>query len=100
MIASTIIFKVPQDSDWNALRERAYQRAEEHYRHIEGLITKAFILNTKTGEYGGMYVWQDKKHLDALLTSDAFKGSVDKLGEPEIKIFEVPAFIDEGQVSA
>lgn len=98
MIAATIIFTLPLESDWNVLRKRAKQRAKEYYKDLPGLITKVFILNPKTGAYGGMYVWENKKNLDAFLLSDAYRGSVEKLGKPEVKIFEIAAFIKDKSV--
>ncbi len=98
MISSTIIFKLPLHSDWLAIRKRAKQRAGEYFINVKGLVEKEFILNEDSGEYGGIYRWEDKKYLDNFLQSDAFKSSVEKLGQPEIKIFEIIVSIKNGKV--
>jgi len=98
MIAATIIFTMPKDSDWDALRERAVVRAKEAYVALPGLHTKAFILNTETGEYGGMYVFETQADLDAFLKSDLITAAAEKLGQPAVHTYEVPAFIENGQL--
>lgn len=98
MIASTIVFTLPKDSDWDALRARALVRAKEAYVGLKGLHTKAFILNVETGEYGGMYIWETQADLDAFLQSDLIAVAAEKLGRPAIQIYEVPAYIENGKL--
>lgn len=96
MIAATVIFKVPMDSDWDTLRERARVRAKEAYLGLKGLRVKAFVLNTSTGEFGGMYIFETREDLDAFLQSDLIGTAAAKLGEPAVHVYEMPAYIEHG----
>lgn len=97
MIAASILFKLPPTTDWNNLREIAKDRAKNLYQDISGLITKAFVLNQETGEYGGLYIWEGKEELDSFLSSPTFQSSKEKFGVPEIKIFDLLAHIEQGK---
>ncbi len=98
MIAASILFTLPLSTNWEELKKIAQTRARDLYQGMPGLKTKAFVLNDKTGEYGGLYIWENKEFLDAFLKSDTFKASQEKFGKPEIKIFELAAQIQEGKL--
>jgi hypothetical protein len=96
MIASVIRFSLPMNSDWDALRALARQRADEYYRSVPGLRSKAFIVKPESGTYGGLYVWDSQAQLDAFLASDTFAGIVARLGTPAVEVYEVPAYVEGG----
>jgi Domain of unknown function (DUF4865)/Putative mono-oxygenase ydhR len=96
VIASMVHFTLPADTDWDAMRALARQRADEYYRSVPGLRSKAFIVKPEAGIYGGLYVWDSQAHLDAFLATDVFGGIVARLGTPTIEVFEVPAYIEAG----
>ncbi len=98
MIAASILFILPKDTDWNSIRTVALQRATEYYQGLEGLRTKIFVLNEETGEYGGLYVWENKEALETFLNSELFAGSKQKFGEPIIHTFEIAALIEESKL--
>lgn len=98
MIAASILFKLPLTTNWEELRKKAYSRAETFYQNLEGLNTKAFVLNEETGEYGGLYIWESREALDTFINSDTFKGSRELFGIPEIKIFDLVAHIEHGKL--
>jgi hypothetical protein len=98
MQASVITFFLPEGTDWDAVREAAPERAEEIYKEMPGLVTKAFVLNEEASEYGGLYLWQSEAHLQAFLASDTFRDVVGKFGQPRIRTYEVAALLHEGQV--
>ena len=98
MIATSIRFILPEGTDWKAMRELMKQRAAL-YHDVRGLRSKAFVLNPERREYGGNYVWDNREAFDAFLRSELFLGAVKKLGEPqEVKIYEVPAYVDNTSV--
>jgi hypothetical protein len=98
MIAASILFKLPLKTDWEALAGLARDRAKNLYQGLPGLKTKAFVLNKETGEYGGLYIWENKEALDAFLNSPTFQSSREKFGNPEIKIFDLLAHIEQGKL--
>jgi heme-degrading monooxygenase HmoA len=98
MIATSILFILPQSTNWQELRNIAKDRAKNFYQNLPGLHTKAFVLNEETGEYGGLYIWENKESLDAFLNSPLFQSSKDKFGTPEIKIFDLVAHIEQGEL--
>lgn len=96
MIASVIQFTLPPDTEWDAVRALARQRAAEYYVAVPGLRSKAFIVKPEAGIYGGLYVWESRAQLDAFLAGAVFEGIAARLGPPTIEIFEVPAYIEAG----
>lgn len=98
MIAASILFTLPKSTNWAELRQKAAYRAASFYQNMPGLLTKAFVLNEKTGEYGGLYVWQSREALDTFINSDTFKSSQVTFGEPVIKIFDVVSYIEQGKL--
>ena len=99
MIAASIRFILPEGTDWKAMRDLMRQRAGL-YSEVRGLRSKAFVLNPETREYGGNYVWDSREALEAFLKSDLYLGAVKKLGPPkEIKLYEVPAYVDNPSVT-
>jgi heme-degrading monooxygenase HmoA len=97
MIASSILFILPPTTDWAALKDIATDRAKNLYQGMPGLRTKAFVLNKETGEYGGLYVWENRESLDAFLNSPTFQSSKDKFGVPDIKIFDLVSYVEQGK---
>ena len=99
MHAAAITFFLPETTDWPAVRAAAPDRAEEIYKEMPGLVTKAFVMNEEQSEYGGLYLWETRAHLDAFLASDTFRDVVAKFGQPRIRTYEVAALLDHNTVS-
>jgi heme-degrading monooxygenase HmoA len=96
--ATVITFFLPENTDWKAVRAAAPERAEEIYKEMPGLSTKVFVLNEEASEYGGLYLWETRAHLDAFLASDTFRDVVAKFGQPRIRTYEVAALLEDGKV--
>lgn len=97
MIASTIRYILPEDTDWDATRSLLQERANL-YVDMPGLISKAFLMDPETREYGGNYVWKNREALDAFLNSEMFKAAVKRFGTPDIRIHEIAAYLDRGTI--
>lgn len=97
MVACTIRYILPEGTDWNATRELLQQRAQL-YEAVPGLISKAFLYNPATREYGGNYVWTDREALHAFLEGELFRGAMEKFGKPEIHVAEIAAYLDRGMI--
>ena len=97
VIASTVLFTLPEGTDWNAMRELARQRVEL-YREMPGLRTKAFVIDEATRRYGGVYVWETRAALQDFLSGDVLAGTRKRFGEPEVQVFEVPAYLEAGRI--
>jgi Domain of unknown function (DUF4865)/Putative mono-oxygenase ydhR len=99
MMASTIRFLLPEDTDWEAIRRLARDRAAL-YAAVPGLRAKAFLIDPERREYGANYVWLSREDLDAFLRSDLFQGAVARFGRPDVRIHEIAAYVDQGSVHA
>jgi heme-degrading monooxygenase HmoA len=99
VIASTIRFRLPEDTDWDGVRRLARERAAL-YAAVPGLRSKAFLLDPERHEYGANYVWESREALDAFLRSDLFQGAVARFGAPDVRIHEIPVYVDQGSVHA
>jgi Domain of unknown function (DUF4865)/Putative mono-oxygenase ydhR len=97
MHALSIRFHLPQDTDWQAITQLMRERAAL-YSGVEGLVSKAFILNPDTCEYGGNYVWRDREAADAFLNTQLFQAAVKRFGAPSIHRYDVAAYLDHGQL--
>lgn len=97
MFAMTSYFNVPEDTDWDGMRELARARAVM-YKGLPGLRSKAFVVDPERGLYGANYLWESREHLETFLVSPLFGGIKEKLGEPELHIFEVPAYLEQGDI--
>jgi len=87
-------FAVPPGADWKAMLKLMKERAKQ-FQQLQGLRSKAFLLDTEQGEIGGNYVWETRESLTAYLHSDLYLEVVRKLGEPkELRIYEVPEYVD------
>lgn len=98
MIAMTSYFNVPEGTDWDRMRELACDRAVL-YRGLPGLRSKAFIVDPERGLYGANYVWESREHMEAFLSSEEFRGIKEKLGDPDLRVYEVPAYLELGQIA-
>jgi hypothetical protein len=98
MIAATIRYVLPEDTDWEATRKLLAERAKL-YVGMPGLRSKAFFIDPATREYGGYYVWEDRPALDAFLASDIVRGAVARFGAPKIEIREVVAHLDHDKLT-
>lgn len=73
------------------VRKTAQERAEE-FLAVPGLIQKYYFRSEKTGEYGGVYLWDSKESLAAYRDSElaaAIPKAYKLQGPPDIEICEV-----------
>lgn len=73
------------------LKARLEQR-KDAFRALPGLIQKYYFQEKKTGEIGGVYVWDSHESLETYLASDLRKSiasAYEAEGAPEIEVFEV-----------
>lgn len=98
MFATTIRYAVPDDTDWEALRQLLVRRAFEAFRDMPGLRSKAVIFAPERSEMGGNYVWDTQDHAEAYLRSDAFRAMVARFGEPRVERAEICAYVEDGDL--
>ena len=97
MYAMTSYFSMPEDTDWDEMRRLAQERAVP-YQSVPGMRSKAFIVDTERGLYGANYVWESKQAAVEFLESELFRGIVERLGQPDLHVMEVPAYLEEGEI--
>jgi hypothetical protein len=73
-------------------------RAENLYRKMPGLISKAFLYDPQTREYGGNFVWETREQLDAFLVSEVFLSAKAQFGEPSIRVHPIGVYLERGRV--
>lgn len=97
MIATTIRFTMPADTDWTAVHDLLIERSAL-YRDMPGLVSKAFLYNPELRLYGGNYVWQSRDDFERFRDSDTFRKAKERFGEPQVEISEIAAYLDRGDV--
>ena len=65
---------------------------------MPGLVSKAFLYDPNTREYGGNYVWETREQLNAFLKSEWFSAAKAKFGEPSVHIHPIAAYLERGRV--
>lgn len=72
--------------------QRTIEERVPEYRDLPGLLEKYYIKDRETGEYGGVYIWDDDQSLRdfrpsklARTIGDAYRAE----GESKVKTFEV-----------
>jgi heme-degrading monooxygenase HmoA len=73
------------------IAERAPQ-----YEALAGLRQKLYIREPETGEYGGIYVWEDEQSMREFRQSDLAATIPEAYrveGEPRVEIFEVVSIL-------
>jgi len=98
MYALTMRFTLPADTDWSKIPALMEDRARNLYSNMPGLISKAFVYDPETREYGGNYLWEHRGQIDAFLKSDIVAGAREKFGEPTYAVHRVAAYLDRGRV--
>jgi len=98
MFTLTMRFTLPEDTDWSRIPALMETRARELYSNMPGLISKAFVYDPDTREYGGNYLWERREQIDAFLKSDIVAGARSKFGEPTYQVHRVAAYLDRGKV--
>ncbi len=92
MHALEYVWNLGDRFDAAALRKRVEERRAV-YESLPGLLSKAFLLDEASRRFGGFYVWRDTQDADHFLRSDIFAASRAAMGEPEIRRYEIPAYI-------
>ena len=98
MYALTMRFVLPESTDWSKIPALMEDRARNLYRNMPGLISKAFVYDPETREYGGNYVWATRDQLEAFLASDIITAARAKFGEPTYSVHRIAAYLDRGEV--
>jgi Domain of unknown function (DUF4865)/Putative mono-oxygenase ydhR len=98
LFALTVRFVLPEDTDWSKVPSLMVDRAESLYRKMPGLVSKAFLYDPNTLEYGGNYVWETREQLDAFLKSEVFSAAKAKFGEPSIRIHPIVVYLERGHI--
>ena len=85
--------QVPKEEHKNTLEQLV-----NVFNQVPGLKQKYFLANPKTGEAGGIYVFESQEALDKYLQSDVWRDVVLAIakGEPRIETFVVIAATDVG----
>jgi hypothetical protein len=98
MFATTIRFQMPEDTDWERLRQGLVHTAFERFRAIPGLRAKAFVFSPERSEFGGNYVWDTQDDAEAYLRSESWRATVVRFGEPRVERSEICAYVECGDL--
>ncbi len=63
-----------------------------HYEALPGLRQKLYIKEQSTGEYGGIYIWEDESSMREFRESDlaaTIREAYRVEGDPRVEIFDV-----------
>jgi hypothetical protein len=98
MYALTMRFTLAEATDWSKIPSLMEDRARNLYRDMPSLISKAFVYDPVTREYGGNYVWETRESIDAFLASPIVAQAREKFGDPTYAVHRIAAYIDRRKV--
>ncbi len=94
--AVVVIVKVP--SPWyapDALIERKMRAALPQYQRIPGLTYKIFSIARSGGEFGGIYLWQDRASAEAWFNPAWFRRvKIERGVAVDVRMFDAPRVMD------
>jgi hypothetical protein len=79
-------------------QKKGLAQLTEVYKKVKGLKQKYFLADPRTGEAGGLYIFESQEALDEYLKSDVYKNVVlqNSKGRPKLEQFVVIATTDAG----
>ncbi len=94
MITAIVRFKLPPSVDLAKATEM-YRASSVKYVDLPGLVRKYYLFDPKTGEAGGVYLWENRAAAEAVY-NDAWKADLTKRYgmEPQVSYFESPVLVD------
>lgn len=99
MFALTMRFRLPETTDWSTIPALMEDRARNLYADMPGLVSKAFVYDPGSREYGGNYVWESRRQIEDFLASDLVRQAKEKFGEPTaVHIHRVAVLLHRGEV--
>lgn len=99
MFALTMRFTLPENTDWATIPAMMEDRARTLYADMPGLVSKAFVYDPDSREYGGNYVWETREQLEGFLASDLIRQAKEKFGEPTtVRVHRVAVLLHRGEV--
>lgn len=85
------VIKLKSNLSEEELLKRAHERAPQ-FEAISGLVQKYYVKTDTTGEYGGIYVWDNPESLMAFRESDLAKsipGAYEITEAPNIELMNI-----------
>lgn len=85
--------------------EERYRRNAEAmapaFAGLPGLISKTWLANPETNTYGGVYVWKDRRAMEAYTETDIYKGMLENPSFEDVTVvdfvvLEAPTRITRG----
>jgi len=73
------------------------------YAAVPGLVQKIWLANSRTGTYGGVYVWRDKQAMEDFARTDLFNSvathpNLDGLTSAEFDVLPGPTEVTNGLI--
>jgi hypothetical protein len=94
MITAIVRFKLPAGTTSDKATEM-YRASSKKYENLPGLVRKYYLFDPKTGEAGGVYLWESRAAADAVYTP-AWKADLTRRYgmEPQVSYFDSPVIVD------
>ena len=77
---------------------KTFEERIDQYRAIEGLRQKYYVHDEKTGEVGGLYIWDSKEAFDAFRESElraTIAEAYQVIGEPRVEVYRIAETLRE-----
>lgn len=74
---------------------RIFLSTAPNYRGVQGLLSKHYVICDDESAVGGVYVWESRKHAEAMYTKSWRAFVREKYGtEPLVTYFDCPLVVD------
>lgn len=94
MITAIVRFKLPAGTTSEKAAEM-YRASSKKYENLAGLVRKYYLFDPKSGEGGGVYLWESRAAADAVYTATWKADLTKRYGmEPQVSYFDSPVIVD------
>jgi sporulation protein YlmC with PRC-barrel domain len=102
MIATLVLFYDGERRWTHDALVAAFEGSAPLYRSMDGLRSKAYVIDPERNEFGGFYLWESREQMTRVQgTEDWLRSVRERYGiTPTIRVFEAPVTVDNAAPAA
>jgi len=97
MVATLVLFQDTERRYTSEQLREIFEDSAPHYRGMDGLRSKVYVIDEERGEFGGFYLWESREQMERVQGSAEWLAAVSaRYGlTPTIRVFAAPVTIDK-----
>lgn len=96
MIATLVLFHDAERRYTSEQLAEIFEGSAPHYRGMDGLRSKVYVIDEERGEFGGFYLWESREQMERVQGSAEWLATVQaRYGlTPTLRVFAAPVTVD------